>query len=103
MGDVLGFPHGFRGTDNGPVDPPCETVGMPPAEGYRLQHVVLPEPPAECSNPFPWINVINCASGGCHARIQIDRESFIDIPISDAKAADLIMRLSDHLQRSLRR
>lgn len=44
-GTVLGFPHGFRGDGNGPVDPPCDVEPRDyPNEGYRLQHTQLPEP-----------------------------------------------------------
>ena len=35
----LGKPHNFQGTDNGPVEP-----NDYPHEGYRLQHVQLPDP-----------------------------------------------------------
>ena len=43
--NVLGFPYGNIGTDNGPVDPPSDVEPLDyPQEGYRLQHVKLPDP-----------------------------------------------------------
>ena len=45
MSEVIGFPYGNKGTDNGLTDPPCDVEPNDyPHEGYRLQHVQLPDP-----------------------------------------------------------
>ena len=44
--NILGFPHGFRGTDSGSVEPQDY-----PNEGYALQHLDLPAPNDPVKHP----------------------------------------------------
>lgn len=100
MSKIIEFP--------GRVDPPCECEdGTGAPEGYKLKHfekLGLPDPNAEptSSNPFPWVNIITSAED-CIARVQVNHESFIDIPLDEAKALDMIAELSLHVRRSFRR
>ena len=102
MSNVIGFPHGFRGDGAGPVDPPCECsdgVGSIYPEGYRLNHIQLPEPTS--SNPFPWFRVHTTAED-CSVRVQLSVTEFVDIKINETQALDMIAELATHVRRQRR-
>lgn len=102
MSNVIGFPYGLRGTDNGPVEAPCECED---GVGYPLRPEILPEPAAEptSSTVFPYARVINMADRSCHLHIQVDHERHFIIPVEEKDAADMVEALGCFLGRSLRR
>ena len=54
---------------------------------------------SESSNPMPWINVVSPLT----IRVQIDREHFLDIPLTVKKGASLMEDLAMELTRALQR
>jgi hypothetical protein len=97
MGDVIGFPHGFRGDGSGPVDPPCECED---GTGYRLRPEILPEPVSSIS--FPYVKAILLAEG-CIAKVQLSQSEWVDIPLDEGSAADMVEILGQFLGRSYRK
>ena len=96
MSNVIGFPHGFQGSDNGPVDPPCECEDGYGAEGYKTKHL---EPTSSVTYPFA--RVVHTAEG-CWIRFQMAQDRFVDVPATKNELLNMQQELAKYLSRVCR-
>ena len=87
MNNIIGFPHGFRGSDNGDVEPPCEC-----SDGHGVP---------TSSNPFPWFRVHTTANR-CYASVQLSHTERMEVEITESAALDMIAELAIHVRRQVK-